>query len=393
MKRVLQISNYLYPNIGGIEQVARDIAGALACNGGYKQMILCFNETARDGDHICNRKETIHDMVDGIEVIRCGCITKVASQSISPAMGREMRKVMKEFDPEIVIFHYPNPFEAAFLLPHLKKNVKFVLYWHLDIVKQKLLGKLFHGQTMKLLERADVIVATSPLYIEGSPYLSRFKSKCRVIPNCMNEERLVVTPEIAEHTEKIQKQNEGKIICFGVGRHIPYKGFTYLVQASKMLDERFQIFIGGKGELSDELKAEAAGDDKITFLGRVSDAELIAYYQAMDIFCFPSITKNEAFGIALAEAMYFGKPVVTFTIPGSGVNYVSINGETGIEVPNRDAEAYAEALKKLGEDEALRKRLGEAGRQRVLAHFTSERFKENINELLKGLQTDEKSDN
>ena len=44
------------------------------------------------------------------------------------------------------------------------------------------------------------------------------------------------------------------------------------------------------------------------------------------IFCFPSITRNEAFGIALAEAMYCGKPAVTFTIEGSGVNFVSLDG-------------------------------------------------------------------
>lgn len=51
-----------------------------------------------------------------------------------------------------------------------------------------------------------------------------------------------------------------------------------------------------------------------------------AYLSAMDIFCFPSITKNEAFGLALAEGMYYSKPAITFTIDGSGVNFVSLNG-------------------------------------------------------------------
>lgn len=56
MKKILQISNYLYPNIGGIEQIARDIANAITSDGHYEQKIICFNETARDGDYICNRK-------------------------------------------------------------------------------------------------------------------------------------------------------------------------------------------------------------------------------------------------------------------------------------------------------------------------------------------------
>ena len=88
--------------------------------------------------------------------------------------------------------------------------------------------------------------------------------------------------------------------------------------------------------------------------------------------------------MALAEGMYFGKPAVTFTIPGSGVNYVSIDGETGIEVENRDTEAYADAIRKLGEDEVLRRRMGEAGRKRVEEHFLNTQFRENIRNLFRG---------
>ena len=177
---------------------------------------------------------------------------------------------------------------AQFLLKYLKRDIKFVLYWHLDITKQKLLGKIFHGQTMALLKRADTIVATSPLYVEGSSYLSRFKHKCIVIPNSINEARMSVNEAILEKAAAIRRENVGKFICFGVGRHIPYKGFTYLIKASKNLDERFRIYIGGKGDLTEKLKQEAGEDEKVCFLGRVSEEDLIAYYLAMDIFCFPS---------------------------------------------------------------------------------------------------------
>lgn len=383
--KVLQIPNYLYPNRGGIEQVSRDLANAIP-NEEYEQKIICFNEDAVDGDYICHRNETVHDKVDGVEVIRCGCFTKVASQSLSLTYPREMKKVFDEFDPDIVIFHYPNPFVASFLLHRIKKNVKFILWWHLDITKQKVLGKLFYGQTVKLLKRADKVIATSPNYIVGSPYLRSYKDKCSVIPNCISDMRMVVTDKIKARVDEIRKENEGKILCFGIGRHIPYKGFTYLVKASKYLDDRFAIVIGGKGELTDSLKEEAQGDKKIKFLGRVSDEDLISYYLACDIFCFPSITKNEAFGIALAEGMYFGHPAVTFTIPGSGVNYVNLDGVTGIECPNSDSKAYAEALDKLAEDVALREKYGNAARQRVLDNFTSEQFRKNVYELINSLK-------
>ena len=376
MQRILQISNYMYPHIGGIEQVARDIGTAL--QGTCEQKIICFNEDASDGEIACSRAETRTDQVDGIEVIRCGCVTKKASQSISFTFGTQLKKVLRDFRPDIVIFHYPNPFQAFFLLRDLRPEVRMILYWHLDITKQKILGRIFHRQTIRLLNRASQVVATSPVYIDGSPYLSRFREKCLVIPNCINEERLAVTENSRGIAEQIKKQNHDKIICFAIGRHIPYKGYTYLIQAAKLLDDRFRIFIGGSGPLTEQLKTEAADDPKITFLGRISDEELIAWYMAMDIFCFPSITKNEAFGIALAEGMYFGKPAVTFTIPGSGVNYVSLDGETGIEVPNKDVGAYAEALKKIADDQIFRERLGQQAKSRVKENFLFAQFKKSI---------------
>ena len=137
--------------------------------------------------------------------------------------------------------------------------------------------------------------------------------------------------------------------------------------------------------MTEELKALAAGDKKVTFLGRVENDELVSRILACDIFCFPSITKNEAFGIALAEAMAYGKPAVTFTIEGSGVNYVSLNGLTGIEVENRNVAAYAEAIKKLASDAQLRKTYGENAKRRVEELFTNEKFTQNVNDLLESL--------
>lgn len=385
MTRVLQIPNYFYPNIGGIEQVSRDIADALSLDSTFEQKIICFNENAQDDKHICRRSETVHEMINGVEVIRCGCFTKVASQSLSFSFASELDKVMQSFNPDIVVFHYPNPFESTFLMKYLNRSFRFVLYWHLDIVKQKKLAKLFHSQTIRLLERADQIVATSPLYVDGSIYLSKYRDKCTVIPNCISESRMGVTDEIMKRADEIRQTYKDKIICFGVGRHIPYKGFNYLVDAAKRLDDHYQIIIAGKGKLTSQLKKQAEGDAKVFFPGRISEADLVAYYLAMDIFCFPSITKNEAFGIALAEGMYFGKPAVTFTIPGSGVNYVNINRLTGLEVENSNSSLFAAAIRELGENSVYRDTLGKAARERVQQLFLTETFRANILNMMHSL--------
>ena len=380
--KILQISNYLYPHIGGIEQVARDIAASLHDREDTEQMIICFNEDAQDGEYICRRGESVTDEVDGVKVVRCGCIAKAASQSISLSYPSGLKRTLAEFAPDIVIFHYPNPYVASFLLPMLKKETKLIVYWHLDITKQKYLGKLFHFQTRRLCRRAHRIVATSPNYIDGSPYLSRFRDKCTVIPNCISDGRLATTPAIEEKAEKIRRRFAGKTIVFAVGRHVEYKGMKYLVRAAKRLGDDFAVLIGGKGPLTGELFRERAGDKKVRMLGRIDDETLAACLLACDIFAFPSVTKNEAFVIALAEGMYFGKPAVTFTIKGSGVNYVSLDGVTGIECPNADPEACAEALKRLAYDEELRGRYGAAARQRVRDNFMFDGFRDRINKLI-----------
>ena len=371
--KILQISNYYPPHIGGIEQVAADVARSIS-EQEIQQQVFCFNHDK--GDRV--------DEIDGVKVIRAGSFAKVASQSLSLSYGKLLKRTFKEFNPDVVIFHYPNPFGARYLIKILKKHptCKLVLYWHLDITKQKLLGKLFEGQNKWLLLHATKVVATSPNYIEGSKWLQSVKDKCVVIPCCANDFRISVNDKVNSLAAGIREKFAGKIICLAFGRHVPYKGIEYIVRASKLLDERFVVLIGGKGKLTEELKTLAGDDKKVEFLGRISDDELKAYLKACDIFCFPSITKNEAFGIGLAEAMSFGKPAVTFTIEGSGVNYVSLNGVTGIEVENRNVQAYADAIKKLAEDKALCKQYGDAAKERVAENFTFVQFKDNIYRLL-----------
>lgn len=374
MRKILHISKYYYPFSGGTEQIARDVV--LSLKNEYIQKVIAFND---------EKKDKI-DNVDGIEVVKCGCFTKIAAQSLSISYERNLHNLMEDFNPDIVVFHYPNPFVAALLLRELKKSkAKLVLYWHLDIVRQKYLKLLFTSQNKSLLARADKIIATSPNYIEGSKWLQSVKTKCIVIPNCINVERMEITREIEKKVLNIRAQNKNKTICVAVGRHTEYKGFSYLIQASKFLDDSFHIYITGTGELTEKLHEEARGDKKITFTGRIDDDELKSLILASDLFCFPSITKNEAFGLALAEGMYYEKPAITFSIQGSGVNYVSLDKVTGIEVENRNVKKYADAMRLLAQNEELRVKYGKAGKKRIEENFLSTQFTKNIRNMFKSI--------
>lgn len=383
MRKVLQISKYYYPFLGGTEQVARDIAKALKHYDDVEQKIICFNEDAKLDGYSNHHEETIREKVDDIEVIRCGYVTKYASQALSMTYGKELKKVINEFNPDLIILHYPNPFVTYYLLKYIQPHCKLAVYWHLDITKQKFLKHFFDGQNKRLIRRSSKILGATPVHVNESAYSEVMGDKKYILPYAIDEKRLVISEDEKKKAQEIKKKYEGKVLGFFIGRHVPYKGLRYLIEASsKIQDGKIHFLIAGTGELTEELKQLSGNDSKIEFVGRVTDSEWRSLLYACDIFCFPSITRNEGFGLAQAEAMYYEKPVVTFTIKGSGVNYVTLNGITGIECPNCDSVAYAQALQDLADNAQLRQEMGAAGRQRVIDNFTESQFVKNVGKLL-----------
>ena len=140
MRKVLQISDWYYPKFGGTEQVARDISNALNHYKDVEHKVICFNEDASDGDYVNHRNETVREFVDGVEIIRCGVFTKIFSQSLSLGYFWELKKVLDDFDPDVVILHYPNPFVTALLLLFSKKKFKLAVIGILTLPNRKSLS-------------------------------------------------------------------------------------------------------------------------------------------------------------------------------------------------------------------------------------------------------------
>ena len=383
--RVLQIAKYMYPFLGGTEQVTRDLVGAFNANGAENK-VICFNEDSTDGEITTRRHETVTDKVDGVDVIRVASKVKIMSQAIAPEYKKNLTKVLDEFKPDGVIFHYPNPYVASKLLSYIRKkgkNFKLYIYWHLDITKQKFVRAFFRGQDRALIKASDKILGATPIHLEMSRYSNEFGDKKYILPYMIADDTLVLNDEEKEVAKKIREENNGKIIGFFIGRHVAYKGLDYLIEAVKKTQSaKLLIIIAGDGEDNAKLKAQAEDVDKIRFIGRIDDSTKRSYLEASDLTIFPSITRSEGFGLALAEGMFFGKPAITFTIPGSGVNYLCQDKLSGIECPLMDTDAYAKALDTLAEDDALRAKYGESARREILAKYTKDRFIANVKKLL-----------
>jgi rhamnosyl/mannosyltransferase len=325
-------------------------------------------------------------MVNGVKVYRIASSMNIASQDIAFSYYRYLKKIIYEEQPDIILLHCSNPFLYPITAKLTPKDVKLVLLWHSDILGKGIIYRFVKQFEKAILRKADLILATSPNYIHPSSPIYDYRDKTKVVANGIIESDFVRQTGDETMVDEIRRKYDYKKIVFFVGRHAAYKGINYLIEAEKYIQSDCVILIGGRGPETERLKAKT-NSDRIKFIGRIPNEYLRCYYYASDIFAFTSCTKQEAFGIALAEVMYCGCVPVTFTLEGSGVNWVSVKDETGIEIPLGDVKAYAEAIDKLLSDKELYSRYASAGKDRVVRMFTSKQSIIEINKNFSQLMT------
>ncbi len=163
-------------------------------------------------------------------------------------------------------------------------------------------------------------------------------------------------------------------IVGNVAALVPHKGQRHLIEAAALVvrqvpDARFVI--AGEGELRQALERQIKEhhlEKHVLLAGFRPD--VLSVHKAFDLFVMSSVT--EGLGTSLLDAMACAKPVVATT--AGGIPEVVADGETGLLVPPRDHHALADAIVRLLNDPALRRRLGEAGLARVREHFTADRM-------------------
>jgi len=217
---------------------------------------------------------------------------------------------------------------------------------------------------------ADVVVTVSRYSAEKLVQLYGVeKSKIRVVPNGVDPDKFKPAP----NCEPLKRQIgvEGKQVVLFVGRLIPRKGLSYLIEAAQQIaKERINatFVIVGDGPLRGRLitEVERLGLLKnFLFLGDVSEAVLPAIYNCSDVFAFPSI--QEGLGIALLEAQATAKPVIAFNV--SGVREAMVDKETGLLV-DMESKKLAHGILRLLSDKPLRERMGQRGREFVSKYLS-----------------------
>jgi glycosyltransferase involved in cell wall biosynthesis len=357
--RVAQIGKYYPPHIGGMETHLQVLCGELRRSLDVKVVV------ANDGPR-CEEA-----VVDGVNVTRVGTPFRVAAAPICPGLARQIRKAQ----PDLIHIHLPNPWAVlACLAADLRAPL--VVTYHSDIVKQKLLGRLFEPCLRRMLDRCAAVIATSRAYVESSPNLTNYRDKCRIVPHGISVARFRRYDQVA--AARI-RERYGPRIVISVGRLVYYKGLEHLIRAMRAVEGK--LLIVGEGPLHSSLEREARASgvkDRVVFLGDVPD--VVPYYHAADLFVLASVARSEAFGIVQLEAMTCGKPVINTQL-ASGVPFVSVDGATGLTVAPANQEELAAAINSLLDDPARRALYGQAAQRRVRQEFTVAKMAERTLQL------------
>jgi L-malate glycosyltransferase len=207
----------------------------------------------------------------------------------------------------------------------------------------------------------------------------------------------VCSPAESISSRKRWHIREEDLLIGTVGEITPLKGHEEFLQAAAIILRRFpnaKFLVAGVDASRngnnltalESLIAELNLGSSVHIVGWVED--LASFYDALDVFV--SCSHTESFGLAIAEAMANGVPVVATETEGAAE--IIADGENGLLVPIKSVERMATAVIDLLADKSKRERLGESARERITTRFSLERmvtdteriYEEVLNEQIAG---------
>lgn len=331
-------------------------------------------------------KELIIDITHGSDNAAGICLEDRFNHGYSDYLGFNLgmyEKVKQVYETEgfdILHIHDFQVMPLGFLLKG-ELDVPIIFTWHIPFTMA--MPAEWRDFIVRYLKYYDRIVLSTDEYVSAA------------VDSGLDEEKIVkINPFIDTREYNPCSNNtfrekfgipEKDSIVLCVSRIDPRKGQEYLIQAMKDVVEKHPdttcVFIGngsltkkmiGRTNRLEELQmlADQLGlTDKVKFLGKVGQEDLLAAYEECDMFVLPSI--NEGFGLVLSEAMCFGKPLIGSNI--GGIPEQIEDGVNGFLFRPRDHKKLADHILTLVGDTELRKQMGMNGKQMVNTRFCVDR--------------------
>jgi glycosyltransferase involved in cell wall biosynthesis len=285
-------------------------------------------------------------------------------------MAGYVKRQLLDFAPDIVHIGVPDLLGHAALalahrhgIPavasyHTRYETYLKHYWHLAWLEGFLTRALrrFYGQCREVYVPSDSI--REALLADG------LRDNFRSWPRGIDTVRFTPAKRSTEWRSRLGI-GENEVVILHVSRLVREKRLDTLTAALRQVTAPHRVVIVGDGPDRDLVERELP---HAVFAGFLRDEALATAYASSDIFVFPS--DSESFGNVTLEAMASGLPTVCADATGS--SSLVVPGQTGFLVPANDAGGFARQLTLLAQDQALRRRMGEAARVRALTYSWEE---------------------
>jgi glycosyltransferase involved in cell wall biosynthesis len=348
----LAISPYYSPEGGGLERYAHSILHRLSARLHEVEAVTLTRTGLPSGPS------------SGVGVQRVPARHQLGNAPVDVAFASRVRRAVRDFAPDVVVAHTPVPFAAEMAYLAVRKScVPFVVTYHAGRLSgsSRPLAALaaVHRATAErwMLAGASGLIAVSPFVRDNA--LRRHRDRVVLVPPGVDADRFAA-----------DGPPPGRDILFvgPLARAYRWKGVDVLLEAFGRVRRRWPdatLTLVGDGDRRAELQglADAAGG-AIRLPGRLSEEELVREYQRAAVVVLPSTSDAEAFGMVLAEANSCSRPVVGSRI--GGIPDFVRDGDNGLLARPGDALDLADKIDAVLGDEGLARRMGEAGRARVL---------------------------
>ncbi len=364
--RICLVTDAYYPSTGGVETWVQAIAEQFA-NSGHRVFILTHYPLKED------TKLAPDNLHPGIEVIRirARAISLYGSDPVvDPSVASKLHRVLRDMNCHVV---------------HGQSLLSYMVFLGLKVAKN--LGIPTVITKHSTINQIRMLSPITKLYLSTIPYYveSLSDTMIGVSKACINEIRPLRIPTHvvyngadsrfnifpAEEKQKIRFDlgfSSDDVVIGFFGRLVERKGILALLDMLPDVRKRVpraKLLVVGDGPLGPYVRhhTSASGNGTIVYLGRREGGEMPKYFQAIDIFAFP--TYGEGLPIVMLEALGSGVPVVAF--PSAGIPEVITSGREGFLVTS-----YEECLEKivlLAENRHIREQMGQRGNSLVNERF------------------------
>ncbi|HUV24504.1 MAG TPA: glycosyltransferase family 4 protein [Methanomassiliicoccales archaeon] len=344
--RIVQLNPFHYPFMGGIEHRIHHISSILAKEHEVivvtGQLPGTMEEEEMGGYSVLRLPSKLYTNYNPPHIVTKGILAK-----------------LNELEPDVVDFHYR--WSGSYRKAMKRYLGKKVFTFHNTFGEGEglmgtfsTLNDIAHTNFVKGFDRVVCV----------SEFVRNDLKKRGFSPDLLEAVPNGVDPP-AELSGK-----EGDFILF-IGRLVRTKGLDYLLKAMKSVTTPLVIAGGGPEDQRLRKMIKSNGlEDRVKILGRVSEEEKHRLLSECRLFVFPSVW--ESYGIAAAEAMSYGKAVITTDVGG----LPEVVGEAGMLVPSKQPEALSRAINELISDDDRRRELGLRARERAKGYTWNRAAKE-----------------